>query len=309
MHVPLAATRIHSVPNFFPVPVKAHAEQDHLAIPFKNKWSRMIYGCISKSSRVDRDALSFGRRRRLIDFDPGRVYGQLVKPLRPITDCFSGITAVFLDLVTMTLPDMQTHPHAFINSSTMTVRLNRICKPYSFRTYLASALQCSSTTRAVDRSSRDWYGLSASGYPMQDRGPGGYDFEGDARACVDLLKAKIKNSASRCDQVDEFPTKGPSSRCIMILVHASCTRGSDGVRTAIGNRLARQLQGPRSKRHRQARYHRKCRIPKPDWRSADEDRKHETSSPPPGGNGSTLFATVTNLNAHLTAVMALLLFS
>ncbi|KAH9177990.1 hypothetical protein EDB89DRAFT_1932161 [Lactarius sanguifluus] len=136
---------------------------------------------------------------------------------------------------------------------------------------------------------------------------------------------------------------------------ASCTRGSNGVRTAIANpanpvalhstsatppattvacandaevvdellgtldshefvfgrpmRLADTLrwitlQG----RHGQPRCHRKCRQPKPDWRSADEDRKHETP-PPPGGNGNTLFATVTNLNAHLTAITALPLFS
>jgi RNA exonuclease 1 len=30
---------------------------------------------------------------------------------------------------------------------------------------------------------------------IQDRGPGGHDPEEDARACVDLLKAKIKNGA------------------------------------------------------------------------------------------------------------------
>ena len=29
-----------------------------------------------------------------------------------------------------------------------------------------------------------------------DRGPGGHDPEEDARACVDLLKAKIKNGAA-----------------------------------------------------------------------------------------------------------------
>ncbi|KAH9010512.1 hypothetical protein EDB85DRAFT_2050184, partial [Lactarius pseudohatsudake] len=55
-------------------------------------------------------------------------------------------------------PGNHQHADAFINSSTMTVRSNWICKPYNFRTYLASALRCSSTTRAVDRSSRDWYG-------------------------------------------------------------------------------------------------------------------------------------------------------
>lgn len=63
----------------------------------------------------------------------------------------------------MTLPDVQMHLHALVNSSTRTVRSNWICMPYNFRTYLASALRYSSTTHAVDHSSRDWYGLRASG--------------------------------------------------------------------------------------------------------------------------------------------------
>ncbi|KAH9037475.1 hypothetical protein EDB85DRAFT_607082 [Lactarius pseudohatsudake] len=65
----------------------------------------------------------------LIDFDSGKVYGQLVKLPRPITDhltCFSGITAALLDSVTMTLPDVQTHLYALINSSTMTVTHVRV---------------------------------------------------------------------------------------------------------------------------------------------------------------------------------------
>ena len=38
--------------------------------------------------------------------------------------------------------------------------------------------------------SRDCHGLRAS--TIQDRGPGGHDFEEDARACPDLLKARLK---------------------------------------------------------------------------------------------------------------------
>lgn len=66
---------------------------------------------------------------------------------------------------------------------------------------------------------------------------------------------------------------------------------------------------PAQGRHGQPRCHRKCRTPKPDRHSADEDRKRETPSPPPppDGNCNALFAAVTNLNAYLIA--ALLLFS
>ncbi|KAH8984877.1 hypothetical protein EDB86DRAFT_3084111 [Lactarius hatsudake] len=207
-------------------------------------------------------------RLGVIDYDPGKVYGQLVKPPRPITDyltCFSGITAAFLDPVTMTLPDMQTHLCAFINSSTMTVRSNRICNPSNFRTYLTSALRYSSTTRAL-------------GHPMQDRGPGGYDFEEDAHACVVLLKAKIKNRPEFEAYYD------PGAHCAFASSRTTC--GSNGVRTATGDPPGNPVS------------------------LHDEDRNYETlSPPPPGGNGNTLFATVTNLNAHLTAITALLLFA
>ncbi|KAI9429384.1 hypothetical protein H4582DRAFT_2150020 [Lactarius indigo] len=55
-----------------------------------------------------------------IDFDPGRVYGQIVKPPHQTTDCptrFSGITAAAPNTVTMTFLDVQTP--ALINSSTI----------------------------------------------------------------------------------------------------------------------------------------------------------------------------------------------
>jgi RNA exonuclease 1 len=59
-----------------------------------------------------------------------------------------------------------------------------------------------------------WLTRKWLGRIIQDRGPGGHNPEEDARACMDLLKAKIKNGAfltclSCRDRVDEFTGLGP----------------------------------------------------------------------------------------------------
>ncbi|KAH9011778.1 hypothetical protein EDB84DRAFT_1646685, partial [Lactarius hengduanensis] len=78
-----------------------------------------------------------------------------------------------------------------------------------------------------------WLTRKWPGCPMQDRGPGGYDFEEDAHACVDLLKTKIKNNHLYNNM------SRSSSRRIMILECIArsprALAGQNGVRTAIGN--------------------------------------------------------------------------
>ncbi|KAH8977720.1 hypothetical protein EDB92DRAFT_1957581 [Lactarius akahatsu] len=223
----------------------------------------------------------------------------------------------------MTLADMQTHLHAFINSSTMTVRSNRIRKPRPLKPGLV------------------WLTRKWLGQPMQDRAPGGYNFEEDARAYVDLLKAKIKNRpefeayydpgahhafassrplAGQMAYARRSATLATPSPCterrtptnsgdrwdwrILLGVHSPSLNPPAGPPVLYRNQTITGITP-----HGHPRCHRKYRKPKPDWRSADEDRNYETPSPLPGGNGNTLFATVTNLNAHLTAITVLLLFS
>ncbi|KAH9010510.1 hypothetical protein EDB85DRAFT_2050136 [Lactarius pseudohatsudake] len=105
----------------------------------------------------------------------------VVEPPSPITDyltCSSGIPAAALDPVTMTLSNVQMHLHALINSST--ILLGRLLEsdPYNFRTYPGLAWLIT----------REW--LSRN---IQYHGCGGHNPEEDACACVDLLKAEIKN--------------------------------------------------------------------------------------------------------------------
>ncbi|KAI9432765.1 hypothetical protein H4582DRAFT_1820716, partial [Lactarius indigo] len=102
--------------------------EDDLRICFKNQywWIETCQVYMTIEGKVQSPIC-------VIDFDPGRVYGQLVKPRHQITDCLtrqvfhrsvilildlcSGITAAAPNTVTMTLPDVQTP--ALINSSTI----------------------------------------------------------------------------------------------------------------------------------------------------------------------------------------------
>ncbi|KAI0266318.1 hypothetical protein BGY98DRAFT_1191446 [Russula aff. rugulosa BPL654] len=137
----------------------------------------------------------------IIDFVTNEVVkDQLVKPPSPITDYltrFSGITAEALEPITTTLADVQAHLRTLITPST-------ILLGHSLESDLR-ALQLSHS-RCIDtalifhhprgrplKPGLAWLARRWLGRTIQDRGPGGHDPEEDARACVDLLKAKIKN--------------------------------------------------------------------------------------------------------------------
>jgi RNA exonuclease 1 len=156
----------------------------------------------------------------IIDFATDKVvYDQLVKPPSPITDyltrfvlklsyslllnrkrSFSGITASALEPVTTTLADVQAELRSIITPSTILLghslesdlRALQLAHPHCIDTALIFHHPRGRPLKpGLAWLTRKW--LSRT---IQDRGLGGHDPEEDARACVDLLKAKIKNCTS-----------------------------------------------------------------------------------------------------------------
>ena len=112
---------------------------------------------------------------------------------------FSGITAEALEPITTTLADVQAHLRTLITPST--ILLGHSLES-DLRALQLSHSQCIDTALIFHhprgrplKPGLAWLARKWLGRTIQDRGPGGHDPEEDARACVDLLKAKIKNGA------------------------------------------------------------------------------------------------------------------
>jgi len=153
------------------------------------------------------------RQARSPTISPGRFASDLSSSRLTPIQVFLELTAAALDPVTTTLADLQTHLGTLIKPS-------MILLGYSLESDLY-ALQLAHP-RCIDiallfhhprgrplKPGLAWLTRKWLGRIIQDRGPGGHNPEEDARACIDLLKAKIKNGAphltcsSRCDKVDD----------------------------------------------------------------------------------------------------------
>ncbi|KAI0293180.1 hypothetical protein B0F90DRAFT_1670908 [Multifurca ochricompacta] len=137
----------------------------------------------------------------IIEFVTSKVvFDKLVKPPSPITDYltrFSGITEAALEDVTTTLADVQDYLRTLITPSTILLghslesdlRALQLSHPHCIDT----ALLFHHPRGRPLKPGLAWLTRRWLGRTIQDRGPGGHDPEEDARACVDLLKAKLKN--------------------------------------------------------------------------------------------------------------------
>ncbi|KAI9432797.1 hypothetical protein H4582DRAFT_2083191 [Lactarius indigo] len=249
--------------------------------------------------------------------------------------------AAALDPVTTTLADVQTHLRTLIDPST-------ILLGHSLESDLR-ALQLAHP-RCVDtailfhhprgrplKPGLAWLTRKWLGRTIQDRGPGGHNPEEDARACIDLLKAKIKNGPGFGEfRADYEPILARIARS------HSRNRGSNGARTRTaivdhGNPGAwhggsatapattiacandaevldglvgaldshefvfGRLMGITPKAENTEN-----RNPTGAAETKTDNAETPSSSPPQDGDGNSLFAAVTDLNAHLTALHAAL---
>ncbi|KAI9508061.1 hypothetical protein F5148DRAFT_1284472 [Russula earlei] len=172
----------------------------------------------------------------VIDFATSKVlYDQLVKPPSPITDYltrFSGITAQALEPITTTLADVQAHLRTLITPSTILLghslesdlRALQLAHPWCIDT----ALLFHHPRGRPLKPGLAWLTRKWLNRTIQDRGPGGHDPEEDARACVDLLKAKIRNGPG----YGEFRT---DYEPILARIARSHFRSGAGARAAIVN--------------------------------------------------------------------------
>ncbi|KAF8462662.1 hypothetical protein DFH94DRAFT_831793 [Russula ochroleuca] len=175
----------------------------------------------------------------VIDYATNKVaYDQFVKPPSPITDYltrFSGITAQALESVTTTLADVQAHLSTLITPSTILIGHSL---ESDLRALQLSHPRCIDTALIFHhprgrplKPGLAWLTRKWLGRTIQDRGPGGHDPEEDARACVDLLKAKIKNGPG----YGEFKTDYEPilARIARSQSHTPSRGAGTGARTAI----------------------------------------------------------------------------
>ena len=148
---------------------------------------------------------------------------------------FSGITAEALESITTTLADVQAHLRTLITPSTILVGHSL---ESDLRALQLSHPRCIDTALIFHhprgrplKPGLAWLTRKWLGRTIQDRGPGGHDPEEDARACVDLLKAKIKNGPG----YGEFKTDYEPilARIARSQSHSPSRGAGTGARTAI----------------------------------------------------------------------------
>ena len=121
---------------------------------------------------------------------------------------FSGITAKTLESITTSLADVQAHLRTLITPSTILLGHSL---EHDLRALQLSHPRCIDTAVIFHhpggpplKPKLAWLTRRWLGRAIQDRGPGGHDPEEDARACIDLLKVKIKNGAHRSSRMKEL---------------------------------------------------------------------------------------------------------
>ncbi|KAI9445645.1 hypothetical protein BJY52DRAFT_1206691 [Lactarius psammicola] len=237
------------------------------------------------------------------DFNSGKVlYDQLVKPPNPITDyltCFSGITAAALDPVTTTLADVQTHLRTLIKPST-------ILLGHSLESDL-HALQLAHSRR-----------INTPGRIIQDRGPGYWEFRTD----YEPILVRIARSRSRKSGSNGAPTRtaivdhgnpgawhGTSATVPATTV--ACANDAEVLGRLLGaldshgfvfGRITPKADADGLSGAEKARDQNLTGTAE----TKTENAETQPLPSPPDGNSNTLFAAVTNLDAHLTALHAAL---
>ena len=104
-----------------------------------------------------------------------------------------------MESVTTTLADVQAHLSTLISASTIllghSLESDLRALQFSHPRCIDTALIFHHPRGRPLKPGLAWLTRKWLGRTIQDRGPGGHNPEEDARACVDLLKAKVKNGA------------------------------------------------------------------------------------------------------------------
>ncbi|KIY73353.1 hypothetical protein CYLTODRAFT_386946 [Cylindrobasidium torrendii FP15055 ss-10] len=164
---------------------------------------RKVYAIDCEMCMTDDDDKAL-TRVSIVDYDTNKVvYDRLVKPARPIVNYltqWSGITEEALRPVKTTIAEVQADVLKFLqpqngltpvllgHSLESDLKALHLCHPYCIDT----ALIFQHPRGAPLKPGLAWLTNKYVGREIQNRGDGGHDPEEDARACVDLLKRKVK---------------------------------------------------------------------------------------------------------------------
>lgn len=137
----------------------------------------------------------------IVDYETGeKVYDELVLPSAPITDYltrFSGISPTSLENTRTTLADVHAALAKLITPTTILLGHSlesdlRAMKVAHGRCIDTSVIYHHPRGRPL-KPGLKWLMKKWANKDIQTRGEGGHDPEEDARACIDLLKLKVRN--------------------------------------------------------------------------------------------------------------------